>query len=324
MSTWNFLVFSYQASALDSLVNAVTYEYERSGDRKHIEPWQKALIQALLSDVFPKLLYPLAGWLADAKLGRYKVMRYSLWTIWVGAFFLVLTSIIRYTLHFPHNVKDEKTMEYTFPLFVLTYFINIIGIAGFHVNLIPFGIDQMEGASGEQISSFLHWYFWTRNFNFGVLVKLLVLLPHYCDDDTVDRVQRQNYTLVVLLVQMLFITAALCLDFFFSSKLHKDMKLHNPVKKVKAITAFMIKHDRPVGHRSAFTFTNAVLPTRADFAKKSYGGPFEEDEVEEVTAYWRIVVILLSLGSGVFLIDTVTREHQQFEKGGTQIATCSI
>ena len=303
---WNLLVFSYHQSALGNLVGLVM-QYKKNAPGRDPEPWDTALASALLSDFVPKLLYPLAGWLADAKLGRYKVMRYSLWVIWVGSILLILTCILRYSLRLVHSVDNNKIVYYTLPIFCVVYLVNAVGIAGYHVNVIPFGIDQMEGASGEEITSFLHWYYWTRNFNFGVFIQVgIQFLYGYCSEDYRDYQERhQRYELYSLLMQMVFLTAALSLDFLFSSKLHKDVKIHNPVRRVRQISAFILKHSRPVGRRRAYTYTYDTPPSRSDFAKQSYGGPFEDDEVEDVTAFWRIVVFLLSVGFGVFLIQTV-------------------
>ena len=306
---WNLLLFSYHQSALGNLVTLVVQDKKYKVKDSFDDPWELAIWTSLLFDVVPKLLYPIAGWLADAKLGRYRVMRYSLWIICVGNILLIMASIVRYLL-LPKNV-----IEYMLPVFVLVYVINAVGIAGYHVNVIPFGIDQMEGASGEQITSFLHWYYWTRNINFGVFVQLAVqLLPDYCIEEGGTFERQQRYELYVLLVQMLFLTATLCLDFLFSSKLHKDVKIHNPVKKVKDISTFILKHNRQVGYRKAYTYTYDTPPARSDFAKKSYGGPFEDDEVEEVTSFWRIVLFLMSVGFAVFLIQTVNYMHRYLRK----------
>ena len=35
-----------------------------------------------------------------------------------------------------------------------------IGSSGLIINAIPFGTDQMLGASSEEISSFIHWFVW--------------------------------------------------------------------------------------------------------------------------------------------------------------------
>lgn len=307
---WNLLIFSYQTSALGSLVDLVLARNRRGDDTMDDsrDPWVRSAVAAVLSDCLPKMLYPLSGWLADAKLGRYKVMRYSLWMMWVGSVALILTSILRYTLAMvlPAETEEDIT-NYTLPLYAVIYLVNAIGTAGYHVNVIPFGIDQMEGASGEEISSFVHWYYWTRNFNFGMLVQFaLRKFLAYCKERDPRAEHRQRLDLYVMLIQMAFLTAAVCLDLIFSSKLHKDAKIHNTVKKVKDISAFILKHDQPVGHRKARTFTYEAPPARSDFAKQSYGGPYEDDEVEEVTSFWRIIVILLAGGFGVFLIQSVS------------------
>lgn len=303
---WNLLIFSYQTSALGNLVDLVRGGIgggTSSGDDG--DPWNRSFVAALLQDCLPKLLYPFAGWLADAKLGRYKVMRYSLWMMWVGSVLLILTSILRYTLEMlVMPDKHDLVLKCTLPVYVVIYLVNVMGTAGYHVNVIPFGIDQMEGASGEEISSFIHWYYWTRNFNFGMIVQF-ALQTFYCKVTEAEFHQRRD--LFVSLIQMVFLTAAVCLDFIFSSKLHKDAKIHDTVKKVKDISTFILRHDQPVGHRKAHTFTYEAPPVRSDFAKQSYGGPYEDDAVEEVTSFWRIIVILLAWGfGGVFLIQTVS------------------
>ena len=105
---------------------------------------------------------------------------------------------------------------------------------------------------------------------------------------------------------MTFLTAALCLDFLFSSKLFKDVKIHDPVKKVTKISAFISKHKHPVGQRQAHTYTYDTPPARSDFAKVTYGGPFEDDAVEEVVSFWRIVLFLLVLHFAAFVVQSVS------------------
>lgn len=305
MLLWNLLVFSYQQSALGDLVDLVVRRIDNP------DPFVVVIIGALLSNCLPRLLYPFAGWLADAKLGRYKVMRYSLWAMWIGSALLVLTSTIRYTvIKYDYGIDgkiysvNDSLYIYITPVVVI-YLINAVGLAGYHVNVIPFGIDQMEGASGEQIASFVHWYYWTRNFNFGMILQgIPSFTTKYCKNQ--DKYYNKTVDISLLLVQMTFLTAAVCLDFIFSDKLHKDVKIHSTVKKVKDISTFVAGHSQPVGHRTAHTFTYEAPPSRSDFAKKSYGGPYKDEEVEEVMSFWRIVTVLLAVGFGSFLIENVS------------------
>ena len=58
---------------------------------------------------------------------------------------------------------------------------------------------------------------------------------------------------------------------------------------------FAKKHKYP-RQRSAFTFNDVERPTRIDFAKERFGGPFKTEEVEDVKTFLRILAVLLALG----------------------------
>ena len=105
----------------------------------------------------------------------------------------------------------------------------------------------------------------------------------------------------------MFLAVALCLDRLWCKTLNVDPKIHNPMKKVKAISKYILEHDKPVGYRKARTYTYDAPPTRSDFAKETYGGMFSEDDVEDVTAFWRIVVFLVATGFSGFLIQSVSQ-----------------
>ena len=47
-------------------------------------------------------------------------------------------------------------------------------------------------------------------------------------------------------------------------------------------------------NRSAFTYWENKIPSRVDLGKSKYGGPFSEEDVENVKTFWRIVAVLLS------------------------------
>ena len=268
-------------------------------------PWLTSILIAVFTDFLPRLLYPFLGWLADAKFGRYRVMQRSLWIMWVAAVLLLAVSTVQYSLTTVYDISGDISLWVVFlPVLVIIYIVGAIGTAGFQVNLIPFGIDQLEDGSAEEISSFLHWYYWTRNVNFGVMIQFIISSSYsYCNSSKDDQ---DAYDLVTSLFQITFLTIAVCLDHLFSKNLNKDLKIHNPIQKVKEISTFIYRHNQPVGQRSAHTFTCDSPPARSDFAKKTYGGYFDEEDVEEVTAFWRIIILMTTIGFGVFLIQMVS------------------
>ena len=64
---------------------------------------------------------------------------------------------------------------------------------------------------------------------------------------------------------------------------------------------FHRKHKYPL-HRSTFTYSDNYIPSRLDFAKERYGGPFKTEQVENVKTFLRILVVLLSLDP-VFMLE---------------------
>lgn len=295
---WNLLVFSYQGLALGTIIKlfpGISKSY----------PWKIVVAIIMLKECLPFLIYPIAGWIADAKIGRYKVIKGSLWIMWIGALLLVLEEIVRYTLKDVEltNPGDDSA---TLPVIVIVYIINAIGIAGFQANLIPFGVDQMEDGSSDQYSAFVHWYYWTRNCSFGLLIQIAIQsAKDYCQANNNPNLfePTDRYNLIILILQVALVSLALCLDLIFSDRvLNKDPKTYNPIKKVWKISKFVAKNNRLVGYRKAITFTYDGPPQRTDFAKRLYGGPFEGDDVEDVKTFWKIVVFLFSLGfGGVFV-----------------------
>ena len=270
------LFFSYQENALYKLLKLAQPTLVK------LEQWQHVIVSVLIFEACPKLLYPFAGWLADAKFGRHKVLSAGICITWISAVILVLVSVLSETLgHFSTGVQV---------VVVLIYLFTATGTAFFHANIIPFGIDQMEDCSSEEMSSFVHCYYWARNVNFGAIIQLAVsAVPSYCTNS-------ESYDRWVSLAQVALLTLAVCLIFVFSKNLKTDSMIYNPIRKVKVITKYVIEHKRPMGYRSAHTYLPELCPSRFDFSKKSYGGIFEEDDVEEVVTFWRFMVFLVPIG----------------------------
>ena len=74
----------------------------------------------------------------------------------------------------------------------------------------------------------------------------------------------------------------------------------NPYKLVANVLLFALKHKSPI-RRSAFTFCEDELPSRIDFSKRRYGGPYSTDQVENVKVLLNILKILFSSGLVLFL-----------------------
>jgi peptide/histidine transporter 3/4 len=293
---WNMLVFSYQHQALESILKLIPHHYEW-------HPWLKMSTHIALDHSLPLLLYPLAGWLADTKLGRYRVMKGSIWIMWGASICLLLTHIVQYTFIYVllHNKKNVYFRS--LPFAIVLYIANAIGLAGFQANIIPFGIDQIEDGSAGQCSSFVHWYYWTRNFSLGLVLRyILFSVVFHCESTQPEQMEKLN--LVALLFEISLLNLALLLDVWFFKVLVIEPKAWNPLKTVFNVSRFIVRHKQPVGPRSALTYERGYY-SRSDLATLPYGGPFEVEDVADVKTFWRMIVFLVFVASAVIPIYTV-------------------
>ena len=79
---------------------------------------------------------------------------------------------------------------------------------------------------------------------------------------------------------------------------------HNPYWNVLKVLNFARKHKYQL-RRSAFTYYDDERPSRIDFAKSRYGGPFTTEKVEDVKPFLQILTLLLSLGA-TFVMEVPT------------------
>ena len=279
--SWNALVFGYQFILLKLIL---------SSSSLIPSTWYSTLSALMIYFVLSPILYPVAGWLADVHYGRHTVMRYSMLLMWFGSLVLLLEQFIVSLLPREHHAVVEGV------LFAVVFTLNMFSLAGFHTNVIPFGMDQMPDSSTEQLKSFIRWYYWTRNI--GVTVNMVMFVVACLS--TRANESGQFYHLLSLLTSAFFITIALSLDFVFSEVLNKDHKKQNPMQVVKKVLTYAVKHKRPV-RRSAFTFNPNFNPTRIDYAMSYFGGPFTFEQVENVKTFLNMLKIITVFGCFVFL-----------------------
>ena len=83
------------------------------------------------------------------------------------------------------------------------------------------------------------------------------------------------------------------LAILFNNVLIKEPVTQNPFKIVYGVIKYAMKHKTP-RLRSAFTYTGEdELPSRINYDKSKYGGPFTTEQVEDVKTLFRVVLVLV-------------------------------
>ena len=233
-----------------------------------------------LSDLF----YPLAGWLSDTKLGRYRVLKYSVWLMWISGGIALLSLI-------PHNTYISLGMR------IAVLVINSVSLAGFNVNIILFGLNHIIDAPSDQSSAFIRWYYWTRNMSFLALSILNVIV---CMQTSKYTLGKEYSMLIILTVSTLLLSLALGSDFIFGQILKVHYKRSNPFKLIRKVLVYTWRHSYPE-LRSAFTYNESFTPKRIDYAKEMYGGPFKYEQVEDVKSFLNLLFAIAAIGIFSFM-----------------------
>lgn len=218
------------------------------------------------------VLLPLFGWLADVYFGRYKVIHVGLCAMWAASILNSVCIIVNTAV----TSQISAYIEYI-PLFVM-----VAGLCGFQANIIQFGIDQLPDASSIEITSFILWLAWTMSVS--------SITVHAISNSCLATHMKYN-NFAASLVVAVSLSICMCLNLLFKHWLIKEPPTQNPFKLVLKVIRYTVKNKYP-RQRSAFTYHEDELPSRIDFGKQKYGGPFTTEQVEDVKTFLRLALII--------------------------------
>lgn len=228
-----------------------------------------------------QIMFPIAGHIADIYAGRHNMVRTSLWTAFVGF------AILGLSFSFDRADNNITTLN-KFATLPLSFLLLSVAYVCFMATIIPFGMDQLQGASHVHYRSFFYWWYWTLNV--GVV---LVNVPQFCRSETELSITIQAE------IGILCISAALILDALLKDWLviEPRSKLKNPLSQIVRILAHLTKDPTTQRVPSAVRHELEKLGfRRLDLAKKRYGGKYDTEEVEDVRTFFQILLVLVSVG----------------------------
>ena len=247
--------------------------------------------------------YPIAGYLADHRCGRYKTVVFGLWLLLPSILLSVIyiSCVINFNFHVEESIVPVVLFQIFFVLLLA------LSTVSFNANVIQLGMDQLYDFPVEDQSLFIHWFIWVLNLSIFLvnLIGSMISLPftefyeqtnikYYEDYKNIGYSGIGAYILgsiilLVLIVVSLFI--AHCRKHWF---LIEPSRV-NPYKLVYKVTNFAWQHKVPV-KRSAFTYCEDDIPSGLNIAKDKYGGPYTTEQVEDVKVFYGILKVLFSLG----------------------------
>ena len=222
----------------------------------------------------------------------------------IGNICFILSSDLIY-----QSVHEHLYAKIYLAISAIAVLLVIVGKGMFESTVIQFGTDQMIGASSNQLSTFIHWYYWSLCVGSICINTIIAGMAGYYSQcniniQTLQEDKYSNYQVnliawVFLPVNVLqFILCCITLLLLYLKKFKNYLNIEsvgtNPIKQIIDVLKYAYHHKYPV-RCSALSYYLNTYPSRIDFGKLQYGGPFTNEEVEDTKTVLRLLVFLLSL-----------------------------
>ena len=215
--------------------------------------------------------FPIFGLLADVWIGRHKA-------IVIGMVLSFLSWIITGIGYIIQCYNDFRVILWV--VYGIACFTQFVGYAFFTANIIQYIIDQLIGASADELSTVIYWHCATL----PIIYLLQGLLS--CFDVHGD--------MALFIVSGVAVSLVLVSHSLFKHKLENISLIKNPIKLIVRVLCYARKHKYPE-NRSALTYWEENAPSRLDLGKEKYGGPFTEEEVEDFKTIFRMLPLFIAI-----------------------------
>ena len=247
-----------------------------------------------LMPIIASVFYPVAGFIADIYVGRYKVVIFSVFLILCGCIsFSVGSALYLSNVIEAHQTAVTKGLKEFAAVLVVGYMLTLVGFSGYQSNYVQLGLDQLQDAPSYSLGLFVHSVEWFMII--GMMLLQLIISWCTCHYD-------QSMIKVTISMPLLFVLMLVLLVVFGWWK-HRWFRAepvrHNPYRTVFRVINFARKHKYPVQYSA---YEDDEQPSCLDYAKIDFGGPFTHEQVEDVKSFLNILMVLLCLGPVFVLV----------------------
>ena len=266
----------------------------------HIKHHQSQHILFGIGYCLTYLSFPLFGLLADAKTGRFKIIITSVYFSFLSWIICGLAIIVN--IYLP---------EYD-TLFVvvlgISFLLELIGVCCFQSNIVQFSLDQVIGASADELSTIIYWHTICIPLSFIIIEIGQCMIKHF--------------VIVSYVMSGMAVAVVLITNYLFKHWLDTTPHIVNPVKLIGEVLNYARKNKYPK-NRSALTYWEEEYPSRLDLGKQKYGGPFSVEQVEGVKTVLRLIPLEISI-VGLCCATELTVHSFSIQSKTPQFITCFV
>ena len=209
------------------------------------------------------ILYFVLGLFADAFIGRYRLIQFSLWVQWAT---VIMSTFISAMLEY------YDIAQWIQSLLVLTLFIfYVLGLSSFQVVSLQFGTDQLQWAPSDHFSAFVFWYVMIDRLLAALIHWIFYLLSLSENKNITEKIPLALNLLGALLISVaLSIKSCFMSEWFIneSTMSNPGVKSSNPYHLIYLVLKFAKEHKCPV-QCSAFTYWENEIPQGSTLVRAS-------------------------------------------------------
>ena len=307
----NFIAMYSFSAAIAGILDIFHNEHHmlRAEELSSTEEKWFHMLHLLFQNSVSRVFYPFAGFIADVYIGRHRMIHVGFWLLFAGYSIITISFALGSNGIFQGR---HSVLESQYVIRGVAFLIISAGGGAFEATIIPFGVDQLQGASSAEISSYFYFYYFSRHLGmacgitvygistyFACVYSTAVLLSETTDEDEACNVVQPLATTVVLTFGIILYV---CLNHW----LFRNTLWENPVKLVAKVLCYAAtaKRHLPV-RRRAFRYGEGKK-SRIDLAKVQYDGKYPAEKVEDVKTFCRVLLLMFTLIPTLFSENAVS------------------